>query len=137
MTEWKLRPKVLLYGFRDPERRRQITDWLNKAGVLPVEVPPAQYHQTLGALLALPGFDPGAGVHFGPAFREEMLVMFGLPEETARRFLRFFREAGLAPVALKAMATPTNLQWSSLALYEALQEEHAYFQAAKEKRERT
>ncbi len=136
MTERLPRPTVLLYGIREEGRRRQITDWLRRAGIRPVEVAPADYRQPLGSLLTLPGFASLPGAHLGPAFREEMLVMFAFREGMLSDFLRFFRDAGLAPVALKAMITPTNIQWSSLELYEALREEHAQIQAAKEKREK-
>ena len=49
--------------------------------------------------------------------REQKFQRFG---EIAQR-----REEGLPPVALKAMVTPTNVNWSSLELFEALRQEHA------------
>ena len=135
MTEQLLTPTVLLYGFRDPKRRGQITAWLKEAGIRSVEVAPTAYRQALGAVLGLPGFETPAALLPDPELREEMLVMFALPDPGA--FLRFFREAKLAPVALKAMITPTNIHWNGLELYEALKAEHAQFLAAKGKREQT
>ena len=136
MTEARITPTVLLCGFRDPVRRKRICDWLTRAGVRPKELAPTELHQPIGGLLGLPGFSALPGPWLGPAPEEEMLVMFALPEGVLDRFLRFFREEGLAPVALKAMATPTNVSWSALQLFEALREEHAQFQAMREKREK-
>ena len=133
MTEYKLTPTVLLCNFRDPARRARIRGWLEGSGIRPLELAPTELHHSLGALLGQPGFDREPGPWLGRGFEEEMLVMFALPDPGA--FLRFFREAGLPPVALKAMITPTNVQWSGLELYEALKAEHARFQAANGKRE--
>ena len=129
-----VQPTVLLYGFRDPARRKRICDWLNRAGIHSAEIAPTELHQPIGALLGLPGFSTLPGPWLGRAPEEEMLVLFALPGGALDRFLRFFREEGLAPVALKAMATPTNVQWSALELLEALRAEHAQIQAAKGKR---
>ena len=133
MTETTFSPTVLLYALHGSERRAQLSQWLAQASIRSVEVPPGQYRQPLGALLGLPGFEPLPGQYPGLPFGEEMLVMFGFRGSMLQDFLRFFREAGLAPVALKAMATPTNIQWSSLQLYEALRAEHAQLQASAQK----
>ena len=50
--------------------------------------------------------------------------------------LAFFRQECPPGVSLKAMVTSTNVNWSSLALFEELRRERAYFQSqakAKEK----
>lgn len=128
------RPTVLLYGFRDPARLEKLRDWLTSLGVRPLEVTPADYHQKLGALLELPGCEPRPPVLPGPLLEEEMLVLFALPELNA--FLRLLRETGLAPAALKAVATPTNIQWTGRALFEALRAERAQIQIATKQKEK-
>lgn len=125
MTELLPEPKVLLFNIQDPVRRLRIRRWLEGAGIRPVEVPASALHQRVGALLELPGFSLAAGPWLGQAPAEEMLVMFGFRGSMLGDFLRFFREQGLAPVALKAMVTPSNLSWSALELYEALRQERA------------
>lgn len=135
MNEYLITPAVLLYNFRDPVRKARIRGRLEQKGVRVLEILPTELHHSLGALLGLPGFDRESGPWLGRSFDEEMLVMFGFQGTMLRDFLAFFREEGLPPVALKAMITPTNVNWTSLALHEALKEEHERLQSAKEKRE--
>ena len=128
MNELLFTPAVLLYNFRDPARRARIRGWLERNAIRPLDVAPTELHHSLGALLGLPGFDREPGPWLGRGFEEEMLVMFGFQGTLLRDFLAFFREEGLPPVALKAMITPTNVNWTSLALHAALKEEHERLQ---------
>ena len=137
MNELLFTPAVLLYNFRDPARRARIRGWLERNAIRPLDVAPTELHHSLGALLGLPGFDREPDLWLGRGFDEEMLVMFAFQGTLLHDFLAFFREEGLPPVALKAMITPTNVNWTSLALHEALKEEHALMQTAKGKREQT
>jgi hypothetical protein len=118
-------PTVLLYQIADPGRAARIRAWLDRTGIRAVEVAPTELHHSLGALLELPGFARESGLWMGEALAQEMLVMFAFRGTMLSDFLRFFREEGLPPVALKAMVTPTNVNWSSLELFEALRQEHA------------
>ena len=56
----------------------------------------------------------------GEAFDEEMLVMAHFPPALVQAFLQGLRRAGVRPGGLKAVLTPTNAQWDSLALYTEL-----------------
>ena len=133
MDTWIPTPTVLLYRIEGPARRRMVRAYLDQAGIRAVEVPPADWHQPLGTLLELPGFARVPGPFPGGAVEEEMLVMFAFRENMLGDFLQFFRDHGLPSVGLKAMATPTNLQWTSLRLYEELRKERAWFAARKPK----
>ena len=67
----------------------------------------------------------------GKAFDEEMLVMAHFPPALVQAFLQGLRRAGVRPGALKAVLTPTNAQWDSLALYtELCREREAISQGA-------
>ena len=67
----------------------------------------------------------------GDAFDEEMLVMAHFPPALVQAFLQGLRRAGVRPGALKAVLTPTNAQWDSLALYtELCREREAISQGA-------
>ena len=125
MTE---KPLVLVYNFKPDERTRLIRRYLNKEKISlrMVEVP--EFWQPLGYLAGLSGFQKDTSFHLGGNFFEEMLVMCGLSPDQSDRFLRFFREEGLDPVALKAMITPVNQHWNSLKLYEELKREHQEMQ---------
>ena len=67
----------------------------------------------------------------GKAFDEEMLVMAHFPPVLVQAFLQGLRRAGVRPGGLKAVLTPTNAQWDSLALYtELCREREAIAQGA-------
>lgn len=120
-----LSPAVLLYNLNG-SRAAAVEQWLAARGIRAIHVEPADLARPLGALLGLPGFPDSDALCLG-GFSEEMLVMFGFRGTMMQEFLGWFRTEGLPPVALKAVATPTNLQWTSLALHEELAKEHAWF----------
>ena len=63
------------------------------------------------------------------AFQDEMLVMAYFPQALVMQFLQALRKAGVAPVALKAVLTPTNAGWSSVALHTELCKEREAFES--------
>ena len=136
MTERTVQPTALLYHISAPARLARVRGWLERAGVRSLELAPTELNQSLGALLGLPGFAREPGLRLGGGPTEEMLVMFAFRGDLLNSFLAFFREEGLAPVALKAMVTPINVHWSALRLHEALREEHAQLRAAAKQKER-
>ena len=124
-------PAVLLFGLKDPGRLAAIRAYLKAAGIRAVEVPDGDWHQTLGALLELPGFSRSSAALPAQEGREEMLVMYAFQDRMLGDLLRFFRERNLQPVSLKAMVTPTNVLWSAAKLQEELKQERAWFEAQK------
>ena len=127
------KPTVLLYNLQEGERAQTIRRYLTGAGIRIIDVLPAEYMQRLGALLELPGFSKDAGPNMGFSFPEEMLVMFAFTDKVMEDFFQSFRDAGIASVGLKAAVTPTNINWTSKQLYEAISEEHARVMAMKRK----
>ena len=55
------------------------------------------------------------------------MVLAFFPQGLLTKLLDGIREAGIAPVALKAVLTPPNSRWDSCALRQELQKEHEYF----------
>ena len=127
----EVKPTVLLYNLQEGDRAGAIRRYLTGAEIRIIDVLPAEYMQRLGALLQLPGFEKNAAPNIGFSFTEEMLVMFAFTDKVMEDFFQFFRDAGIASVGLKAAVTPTNINWSSKQLYEAISEEHARVMAAK------
>ena len=70
----------------------------------------------------------------GAGFEDEMLVMANFPAGMMNTFLGLFRRMGIAPVALKAMLTPTNTAWDSEKLHEELAGEHRAMTSGEGKR---
>ena len=121
----EVQPTVLLYNLQEGERAQTIRSYLTRAGIRIIDVLPAEYMQRLGSLLMLPGFAKDAPSNIGFSFPEEMLVMFAFTDKVMDDFFQSFRDAGIASVGLKAVITPTNINWTSKQLYEAISEEHA------------
>ena len=115
-------PLVLCYNL-SPERAARIQTICLVQKLRLRTVAPAEYGEPIGALA---GLFPAAGSP-APDFPadEEMLVLCGFPEPALHAFLQGFRKAGVAPVALKAVLTPTNANWNSVQLYQELRREHA------------
>ena len=114
-------PLVLSYNLA-PEREGRLRTLcaIEKIHLKPVS--PEDYGKAVGALA---GLLPDAGVP-QPAipFADEMLVLCGFSEDKLNAFLRGFRQMGMAPVALKAVLTPSNATWNSTQLCAELRREH-------------
>lgn len=114
-------PTVLCYNL-GPEREARVRTLclIQKLRLRPVS--PAEYGEAVGALA---GLFPTSGASAAEPFGEEMLVLCDFSEAALNGFLTGFRKAGLPPVSLKAVLTPTNAAWNSRQLYEELCREHA------------
>ena len=91
-----------------------------------------EYAQTVAALCGLEEKTDAAYV--GAGFEDEMLVMANFPAGMMNAFLGLFRRMGIAPVALKAMLTPTNAAWNSEKLHAEIAGEQQAMMNGKEKR---
>ena len=134
-----MRPQVLLYNLRGTPKGELIRAYLKAAEIGAKDVAPSDYEKPLGELLGLPGFTEGSGkgkktgapvssILLQPGFTDEMLVMFLFTEQQMSNFLQFFRNAEVPRVELKAVVTPTNINWDSRRLHEAIAAEHQAMQ---------
>ena len=115
-------PLVLSYNL-PPEREGRLRTLcaIEKVRLRPVK--PEEYGKPVGALA---GLLPDTGLpQAAIPFQEEMLVLCGFSERALDAFLRGFRKSGMAPVALKAVLTPSNAAWNSTQLCAELRQEHA------------
>lgn len=108
-------PTVLLYAL-SASRFTAVSALCQAQGVLPRQVAPEDYAVSIGALLGFPA-PPAEG---GGAVLEEMAVLCGFTPEGLDAFLAAFSATGEAPIALKAVLTPTNAGWTGGALYREL-----------------
>ncbi len=61
-----------------------------------------------------------------------MLVFADFDDKDLDDFLAGYKEAGIEPIALKAVVTPANMSWTFVELYhELVQERKAYESAQK------
>lgn len=126
--QMKIRPLVLLFQFRPEERTMRIIRYLTEQGVSVRTVQPKEYHETLGYLCSLPGFEARRAPALPVSLPEEMLVIQGFDQTMLDGFLRFFRREQLRRVELKAVLTPTNAGWSAAELCRHMQLEREAMQ---------
>lgn len=122
--------KVLLYNITDSKKLLAIRLELARAGISIREVAETELTHPLGYLLGMEGFAPGLPGSVTP-FPEEMMVMEGLRGPQLNQFLDALRSRG-ASIALKAVVTEHNVNWSSLQLYRELQMEHRQLSGGKQ-----
>ncbi len=109
-------PTVLLYNL-DSEKGRRIKLLCLAMKLRVRNVSPAEYGIPLKQLLQ-GGGEKASSESTG--FSEEMLVLAHLSNGQLDDFLRGFRRKKIAPVALKAVLTPSNSAWDSLTLRQEL-----------------
>ncbi|MBQ4370704.1 MAG: DUF3783 domain-containing protein [Oscillospiraceae bacterium] len=114
------------------EKRKKIHFLLFKLGVAGREIPEADFGRSLGELSGREGFSAEAE-DVGETFTGEMLVMDGLNARQFNALLDGLRQAR-AQVALKAVITEENIQWSANRLYRELSAEHEAMQKYKGKK---
>lgn len=89
-------------------------------------------NRTIGSLAGASGMPVSAAdapqSFFAPT---ELLVFCGISRQQLDRFLDEYHKRNIAPIALKAMMTPTNSNWTVSQLASALSQEHAYLQKRK------
>ena len=124
-------PVLLCYNLTGEKMQKiRLAAMRLKIRVRPVEKD--EYAQTVAALCGLEEKTDAAYV--GAGFEDEMLVMANFPAGMMNAFLGLFRRMGIAPVALKAMLTPTNAAWDSEKLHAEIAGEHQAMMNGKEKR---
>lgn len=126
-------PLVLLYNLdnRNGSRLRLIC---LKLHIRVRTVAPAELAEPVGALAGL--MEPTGAPAEGAPFADEMMVMVHFGGKLLNQFLQEIRAAHLPGVGLKAVLTPTNMEWSSVRLHDELRREHEamrYGQAAHSK----
>ena len=116
---------VLLYNIQPAERQDALLALLDRLAMPHKIVTPADADQTPGYLLRHQGFSATATAPFsGTAPQGEMLILHGLSNLRLDALLKALRTSGIAPVALKAVVTDTNIQWPLKTLYGHLLLEH-------------
>ena len=109
-------PTFLLYNLDNP-RGAKIRRLCMPLGLRTALVPRESYGLPLGELAA--GKQPETP-YGGEGFDDEMMVLSDCPGRLLDLLLQSFRRNKVAPVHLKAVLTPTNREWDSVALHTEL-----------------
>lgn len=109
-------PLLLLYNLDSPKGAK-IRRMCLPLGIRTRPVPPEAYTLPLGELAE--GKEvPDAGP--GERFSDELLLLVNFTSAQVDALLLGFRRNKIPPVPLKAVLTPTNRTWDSLALHREL-----------------
>lgn len=119
-----MKETVLLAGFGDPVRVREIQMVLMKQKIRARLIKPEEYLQMIGTLAGVPGMEKTEEVYEGNAIEEELIVLAGLSQGQLNQCLMQLRKLKKGTVSLKAILTDTNMQWNVLQLYEEIKTEH-------------
>ena len=118
-----MRETVLLYNF-DSERLPKV-----KRALLPLKffiktVSKEDFSQPIGVLVGIKGIEPVEEKYDGDGFNDEMIVMGGFTSAKIDALVRALNKNGIGKIALKAVITPTNVNWNSVELYKAVKADH-------------
>ena len=116
-----MRPTILTFNLNE-SRLAKLRFLCMKLGVLVKDVPAADFAQSIGALCGLS--EPVEATQT-ELFAEEMIVFCHMDNAMVSRFLQTAKQMRFAPVALKAILTPTNVAWTPVQLCEELKQERS------------
>ena len=116
-----MRPTILTFNLTDA-RLSKLRFLCMKLGLMVKPVPAEDCCQPISALCGLS--DP-ADAAPAESFPEEMLVFCHMDNSAVNRFLQTAKQMRFAPVALKAILTPTNAAWTPAQLCAELKDERA------------
>jgi hypothetical protein len=115
--------KILEFNIAQ-DKQVAIHDICARLGIEPIVVARRDYAQKLGVLAGVKGFKKEKIIYTGSELPAEMMVFSEMTSDMIDDFLAAYKEAGLVPVALKAVVTPGNIRWNVEELFRELLREH-------------
>lgn len=122
---------VLYYTPAKSPQTMKLKGVLVRMGIRIKNIAPEQTHQKIGFLVGIDGYTKEDAPNPSLAddnISEEMLVLHQFSERRLNELLANLRKAGVR-IALKAIVTESNTDWTFLELYQELKEEHAAMMA--------
>lgn len=108
----------------ESEKGKRVRTVLTGLGMAVKSIDQDQLLQTLGYCADLPGFEAKPDRYAGPELADEVLIMRDLSDDRLHLLLTALKEAGVGPIALKAVVTEHNQTWTLLDLISELRHEH-------------
>ena len=114
-----MRPTILTFNLNET-RLSKLRFLCMKLGLAVKAVPVEDFCQPISALC---GMTESAEPAPAEAFPEEMLIFCHMDNTLVNRFLQTAKQMRYVPVALKAILTPTNAEWTPVQLVAELKQE--------------
>lgn len=124
--------KILTYNLAGHPAHDQVLSIAALKGIEIHPVSPADFQRPLSDLLR-PDYRPDRKADVVPAFTDTMLLFSTVSMEELSDYLDALKAVNAPPVELKAMATATNMYWTSVQLHDELLKEHRYYHPEEEK----
>lgn len=121
-----MRETVLLYNFKDSERKKKLTKALLPLGFRLKTVAKKDYLKPVGFLAGLKEMEDNGSVYEGEEFQDEMMLMAGFTSARVDTLLGALRRNGVGRINYKAVLTETNKSWDSVSLFREIKREHEY-----------
>lgn len=118
-----MRSIVLCYNLEGTEKGKKLAGIFRLLGCELRHVQKSELLMPIGVLAGIFEDNVRQRAYIGNGFSEEMLVLHMAGEEILDIALQMMRKEQ-ATVALKAILTPHNMKWNSLALHEEILQEH-------------
>ena len=122
--------KIILISMNDNTKRSRIQSLCSTLGIGTKLISGNQFTYSLGYLGGIRGIPAHGQDDADPKISAplslsvpEILIFQGMTSRELDVFLDAYKQAGIAPVALKAIITPTNVFWSVHKLHRELQAE--------------
>ncbi|MDD6331795.1 MAG: DUF3783 domain-containing protein [Clostridium sp.] len=121
---------VMLYGFTDPQRAREIQYVMVQMGIRVKVIHDDQLGQTVGYLAGMKDMEENPNPEQYPPLNEEVMVMhnFNITKRIDLMLVNI-KNRGLAGIPLKCVVTGTNRKWTFYELAKELEKEHAQIMA--------
>lgn len=114
---------VLYYTPEKSDADRLLKGVLVRMGIRIRNLTPEQTGERVGALAGFPDFEQQEAAEH-PVIPEKMLILHGFGNQRLQELLAGLRKAKVPPIALKAMVTEHNVDWTLYELYRELLAEH-------------
>lgn len=125
------KPTMLLYNIKGTPQEKTLTLICLKHKIRARAVEPSKYNHPLHTLFQTSNQSSNEqpnSTETAQLLSEPMLVFHGFSNNQFNQVLRDLKNNNIR-IPLKAVATPHNLSWTSIHLYQELQEEHQKFQS--------
>lgn len=120
----KIAPHVF-YHIPDPQKAQQIIELCRSLQFTAKPIRSNDAGKTVGMLTGIPGASAKTEKLPAGYVLPELLIFRDLGDTALDLFLAAYRKSGIQPVALKAVVTQHNTDWTLYALIEELQQERA------------
>ena len=114
--------KVLLFNFSG-DRLTKVSSAVEAINAKVLLIKENDCGQQLGYLIGAEGYNYNINAPY-EYFSDELLIMSGFNRDDINELIQTLRISGAGRVALKAIITPVNINWSISQLYKAVKADH-------------